>query len=79
MKTKKLQKQPKPGTQLAIALEMLTKARGAWVGGNLLMRETKSMAVHSVIDRLRGRYGFQIENKKKQVSGKTHSSYKLIK
>ena len=72
------QKEPRPETQGAIALELLRRRPGGWVGVHEILRQARCAAPHSVISDLRRRYGFRIRNRMgKSKAGVALSEYQL--
>ena len=72
------QKEPRAGTKLALAVELLRSRAGQFVGLDEFMRHARLGATHSAISTLRRRYGFKIENRmKRSKGGVTLSEYRL--
>lgn len=71
---------PKSGTQCAIVLGILERCSPGWAGLDLLAFQARSAAVHSVIAKLRSKYGFEIENRQETgPDGRRLSYYRLVK
>lgn len=70
-------KLPKAGSQRRIILDELIKAKGEYVGLNVLMREACCGAVHSQVAELRSKYDADIRNRQVSDGGGKHSSYLL--
>lgn len=71
-------REPKPGTQRGISLNLLRSRPGGWVAVSEMMREARCAAVHTVISELRQRYGFKITNRQRRAKdGRRLSEYQL--
>jgi len=82
MSNKNNQTHPKAGTQGEIVLNMLIAANGNEVEGFILAAHSHSLAVHSVVSKLRTRYGWtNIINRREyhKIEGRKicHSFYSL--
>ena len=72
------QTEPREGTKLALALDLLRHRGRDFVGLDELMKHARLGATHSAISTLRRRYGFQIENRmSRSKEGVTLSEYRL--
>ena len=71
-------REPRPGTQRRIILDLLRSRPGDWVGVHEMMRAANPAASYTVICELRQRYGFKIKNRmRRSKQGQTLSDYQL--